>query len=115
MCWVFDNRAASTFANSESGDTLFDDNHGRVTYARRTYPTASLDLEVYRDGGAATKVVGYLPESAVQSRASVHAWLARHRGEGWTGQPGIDMPPGDGRWDWLRWKGFMQWKQEQAP
>ena len=58
------------FANSEGGDTLFDDDHGRVTYVRRTYPTASLDLEVYRYGGAATKVVGYLPESAVQSRAA---------------------------------------------
>ncbi len=70
MIWEYDIRAASTFANSEGGDTLFDDDHGRVTYARRTYPTASVDLEVYRYGGAATKVVGYLPESAVQSRAA---------------------------------------------
>ena len=67
------------FANSESGDTLFDDDFGRVTYARRTYPTATLDLEVYRYGGVGTQVVGYLPESAVQSRTA------------WPGTSGWDL------------------------
>ena len=69
----------NTFANSENGDTLFDADCGRVTYTQRTYPSSTVDLEVYRYGGAGTQLVGYLPESAVQSRTA------------WPGTSGWDL------------------------
>lgn len=46
--------------------------------------------------------------------SSIHPWLARHQGAMWSGEPGIDVPPGDGRWDWLGWRGFMEWPEERS-
>lgn len=52
--------------------------------------------------------------SATQWRwSSVHRWLARHCGEPCDAGPEIDPLPGQDRWCWEAWRGFMDWPENQ--